>query len=160
MSPRFNIYDIRRKCDVPPLCYDFSDVDQFLNRADVQKELGVEGRHWVSCNMKVHLALFFDFEVNAAPLVTNILSKNIPVLIYNGDKDYICNWEGGREWVDNLQWEHSKEFKNAKYRKYKGGELKSYKNFTFMRIYDAGHMVPMDQPEVALTMINRFIGSE
>jgi len=34
-----------------------------------------------------------------------------------------------------------------------GGEVKSYNNFTFFRIYDAGHMVPMDQPEVALTMI-------
>lgn len=29
------------------------------------------------------------------------------------------------------------------------GEIKNYKNFTFFRIYEAGHMVPMDQPEVA-----------
>ena len=34
-SPRFNIYDIRRKCDVPPLCYDFHEIDEFLNRPDV-----------------------------------------------------------------------------------------------------------------------------
>ena len=33
--PRFNIYDIRKKCDNPPLCYDFSALDEFLNRKDV-----------------------------------------------------------------------------------------------------------------------------
>lgn len=49
--------------------------------------------------MKVHLALFADFEVNAAPLVTNMLNKGINVLVYNGDKDYICNWEGSYNWV-------------------------------------------------------------
>ena len=27
LAPRFNIYDIRKKCEFPPLCYDFSDVD-------------------------------------------------------------------------------------------------------------------------------------
>jgi len=25
-----------------------------------------------------------------------------------------------------------------------GGQFKSFKNFAFFRIYDAGHMVPMD----------------
>ena len=45
-APRFNVYDIRKKCDVPPLCYDFSEVDKYLNRPDVQKELGVPGREW------------------------------------------------------------------------------------------------------------------
>jgi hypothetical protein len=42
--PRFNVYDIRKKCDYPPLCYDFSKVDKFLAREDVVEALGVEGR--------------------------------------------------------------------------------------------------------------------
>lgn len=54
--------------------------------------------------MKVHLALFADFEVDAAPKVKNILDKNLKVLIYNGDKDYICNWEGSQRWVNALEW--------------------------------------------------------
>ena len=34
LAPRFNIYDIRKKCDNPPLCYDFSPLDEFLNRKE------------------------------------------------------------------------------------------------------------------------------
>lgn len=98
-APRFNVYDIRKKCEFPPLCYDFSELDKFLNRDDVREELDVPGREWESCNMKVHLALFADFEVNAAPMVTNILDRGFDVLVYSGDKDFICNWEGGFNWV-------------------------------------------------------------
>jgi len=61
VAPRFNVYDIREKCEHPPLCYDFSRVDRFLARADVQKALGVEGRKWQDCNMEVHTFLLGDW---------------------------------------------------------------------------------------------------
>ena len=61
-DPKFNVYDIRKKCDVPPLCYDFSALDKYLNRADVRKELGVEDRRWTACNQIVHGAMLLDFE--------------------------------------------------------------------------------------------------
>jgi carboxypeptidase C (cathepsin A) len=37
------------------------------------------------------------------------------------------------------------------------GQLKKVGNFKFLRVYDAGHMVPMDQPEVALSMLQSFM---
>lgn len=43
------MYDIRKKCEVAPLCYDFSYLDRYLNQPSVKKELGVEGRTWVAC---------------------------------------------------------------------------------------------------------------
>lgn len=33
------------------------------------------------------------------------------------------------------------------------GEIKSHKNLHFLRVYDAGHMVPMDQPKNAHEML-------
>ena len=50
LSPKFNVYDIRIPCGTPPLCYDFSQSDEFLNRDDVQAVLGISGRKWVECD--------------------------------------------------------------------------------------------------------------
>ena len=40
------------------------------------------------------------------------------------------------------------------------GEFKHHGNFTFLRVYQAGHMVPMDQPEVSLEMFKKFLNKE
>ena len=37
------------------------------------------------------------------------------------------------------------------------GRLRSYKNFKFLQVYDAGHMVPMDQPQAASEMLNSWL---
>ena len=46
IKPRFNVYDIREKCDKPPLCYDMSPADNILARDDIKEILGVSGRSW------------------------------------------------------------------------------------------------------------------
>ena len=35
--------------------------------------------------------------------------------------------------------------------------VKGTGSLTFLQVYEAGHMVPMDQPEAALDMYNRFV---
>lgn len=55
-------------------------------------------------------------------MVKNVLNRDIPVLIYNGDKDYICNWVGGNNWVNNLDWKYAKEFRATEKKKVKHGE--------------------------------------
>jgi len=35
--------------------------------------------------------------------------------------------------------------------------FKNFENLTFLKLYDAGHMVPMDQPEAAFRMIDQFL---
>jgi cathepsin A (carboxypeptidase C) len=157
LNPRFNVYDIRRKCDVPPLCYDFSDMETYLNREDVQAALGVGGRKWESCNMEVHTAMLMDWGTNAAPNVAKLLAAGKKVLIYNGDKDYICNWVGGEVWVKEMDWEHKEEFNAVDYEDIGYAHVMRLKNFEFMRVLDAGHMVPMDQPDAALKMLDRLV---
>jgi hypothetical protein len=47
VDPRFNVYDIREKCDNPPLCYDFSPADKYLAEDQTKKILGVPtNRNW------------------------------------------------------------------------------------------------------------------
>jgi len=158
VAPRFNTYDIRRKCDVPPLCYDFSDLDKLLKREDVITELGVAGRKWSQCNMEVHFGLLLDWSTNGSPAVAQMVNNGYKVYIYSGDKDYICNWEGGKNWTSKMVWKHTAEFNAAKFEDCAYGSCQEFENFKFIKVADAGHMVPMDQPEKALQMLNEFIG--
>ncbi|MFM7854779.1 MAG: S10 family serine carboxypeptidase-like protein, partial [Flammeovirgaceae bacterium] len=91
-----------------------------------------------------------------------LLNNNVQVLVYSGDKDFVCNWRGGEAWTNSLNWNKTQEFRNQNYTLWFDnnravGEFKAVDNLTFLRVYDAGHMVPMDQPEVALRMLNNFI---
>ena len=163
LLPRFNVYDIRKQCDYPPLCYDFTPVENFLNRADVIESLGVQGRAWETCNMAVHTALLGDWVTDLSKEVTYLLENKVNVLVYSGDKDFICNWRGGEAWTNALQWSHGDEFINSSYVEWTDGtnksqgQVKQVENLVFLKVYDAGHMVPMDQPEAALNMLKKFL---
>jgi cathepsin A (carboxypeptidase C) len=164
LAPNFNVYDIRRKCDNPPLCYDFSNMDKFIAREDVRKELGVAERSWTSCNMVVHTFMLGDWVTNMESNVVNLLNNKVNVLVYSGDKDYICNWRGGEAWTHTLSWSKKEEFNQSNYKKWNvneqvAGQYKNIDNLTFLRVYEAGHMVPMDQPGVALEMLHQLIGA-
>lgn len=166
LHPKFNVYDIREPCSTPPLCYDFSQSDTFLNRADVQTVLGVTGRKWVECDKLVHTALLGDWMTNLMPQIGEILDKTeVEVLVYSGDKDWICNWRGGEAWTEACKWGSKNDFNAADYETWNvngegAGAMRQFGNLHFLRVFDAGHMVPMDQPEHALEMVKRFIAND
>ena len=45
-------------------------------------------------------------------LVPGILEQ-IPILVYAGDADYICNWLGNQAWTNKLEWPGQKDFNKA-----------------------------------------------
>lgn len=103
-----------------------------------------------------------DWVTNLASKVAGVLEKGIQVLVYSGDKDFVCNWRGGEAWTQSVEWSGQADFKAAAYKEWTvngkpAGQLKETGNFKFLRVYDAGHMVPMDQPENALAMLQSFI---
>ena len=96
-----------------------------------------------------------------------MLEANIRVLIYAGDVDFICNWMGNKAWTKALPWSGHTAFNEAmdadwKYNDAIGGKVRSAAaasgsgSLTFLQVYEAGHMVPMDQPQAALAMLNQF----
>ena len=167
-----NVYDVRGKCeDSSNLCYpQLGWISTLLNKPTVMKALGVEVDSYDSCNFDINRNFLFqgDWMQPFHRLVPSLLEK-IPVLIYAGDADFICNWLGNKAWAEALEWPGHKKFstlgmtdlridndKNGK----KIGEVKSYGNFTYMRLYAGGHMVPLDQPEASLEFFNRWISKE
>merc|ERR1719221_2358388 len=162
----YNPYDMRIKCAVPPLCYDFSNVETFLNTADVQKAIGAT-KKWASCNMGVNQAFQRDFMKNYHTKIPDLLKDGIRVMIYAGDVDFICNWLGNKHWTLALEWPHKADFNAAEDKSYmlkdgktQMGRVRQAAGFSFVQVFQAGHMVPLDQPEAALTMLNDFLGDK
>jgi cathepsin A (carboxypeptidase C) len=165
-----NVYDVRGKCeDSSNLCYrGLGYITEYLNQKPVLEALGVEVDSYDSCNFDINRNFLFqgDWMQPFHQLVPKILEQ-IPVLIYAGDADYICNWLGNQAWTEALKWPGQKAFNKASVDDLKlageddeYGKIKTSGNFTFMRIYAAGHMVPMDQPENSLDFLNRWLGGE
>ncbi|KAJ1962878.1 hypothetical protein GGI12_002390, partial [Dipsacomyces acuminosporus] len=160
-----NPYDVRVKCKGDNLCYEIeTDIDAYLNNPAIQKELGAEVSKFVSCSDEVHTGFLLNgdwmkpFHREIPPL----LEDGIQVLIYAGDADWICNWYGNKAWTLALEWAGKGGFNGAEDLAWnvgskQAGEVRSFDNFTFLRVFEAGHMTPYDQPENALDMINRWI---
>lgn len=154
-------YDIRKKC-IGSLCYDFSRVDSFLNEKEVQRALGVGDIYFVSCSPVVHALmaedLMKDFEAEIPPL----LEDGIKVLVYAGEYDLICNWLGNSRWVESMRWSGQERFASAAAAAFtvggaEAGMGRSYGGLSFLKVYGAGHMVPMDQPRASLEMLRRWM---
>jgi len=69
---------------------------------------------------------------------------------------------GGQAISLALKYTHSKEFAAAGYQPLtvdgvEYGEVRQYGNFSFARIYEAGHEVPFYQPVASLQLFNRTI---
>ncbi|KAJ5125201.1 Carboxypeptidase [Penicillium atrosanguineum] len=168
-----NVYDVRTKCDGDSsLCYKgLNYISDYLNQADVREALGAEVDGYDSCNFDINRNFLFhgDWMKPYHHLVPGVLEQ-IPVLIYAGDADFICNWLGNKAWTEALEWPGQSKFAAAELEDLvveqnehvgkKIGQVKSHGNFTFMRIYGGGHMVPMDQPESSLEFFNRWLGGE
>lgn len=164
-----NVYDIRGPCDGgESLCYKGLDyVEKYLNMPEVQQALGSEVDKFVGCSNEVgsRFVLTGDEAKPFQGFITELLDKGYPVLIYAGDKDFICNWLGNHAWTDNLDWIMAPSYREEVLKTWKvngenAGEAKSFGGLTFLRVYDAGHMVPYDQPENALAMVNTWLSGK
>jgi cathepsin A (carboxypeptidase C) len=165
-----NVYDVRGKCeDSGNLCYtQLGWISDWLNKKEVMAELGVEVSGYDSCNFDINrnFLLQGDWMKPFHRVVPGILEK-IPVLIYAGDADFICNWLGNKAWTEALEWPGQKAYNKEEMSNLTVsgkdefvGAYKSSGNFTFIQIHAAGHMVPLDQPEASLDMLNRWLDGE
>lgn len=157
-GPQFNVYDIRKPCAHPPLCYDTSYIDNFLAQPEIIDALGVRGREWSECNTEVHMALEDDMFTSLRDDMSYLLENGYTALLYYGDSDFICNWYGGLEMANNINWSRKNEFNVAGFKPWKNyGEYKQVGPLTFLRVFGAGHLVPLDNPAGALDILETFL---
>ncbi|XP_014514444.1 serine carboxypeptidase-like [Vigna radiata var. radiata] len=159
-TDNINYYDIRKKCE-GSLCYDFSNMEKFLSIKSVRDALGVGDIAFVSCSSTVYQAMLVDWMRNLEVGIPGLLEDGINMLVYAGEYDLICNWLGNSKWVHAMEWSGQKEFVSSPEVPFtvddsEAGLLKTYGPLSFLKVHDAGHMVPMDQPKAALEMLKRW----
>lgn len=155
------VYDIRHPYDDPTPPGYFPD---YLNMASVQDALGVS-LNYTESNNDISWAFQstgdFVYEYFLKD-IEDLLDAGVRVALYYGDADYICNWFGGQAVSLAVNYTHKAEFAAAGYAPLmvdgtEYGEVRQYGNFSFLRIYEAGHEVPYYQPQASLAMFNRTI---
>ncbi|KAG1053872.1 hypothetical protein G6F43_004071 [Rhizopus delemar] len=163
-----NVYDIRMRDEPYPECglswpYELSDMTRYLRLDAVKEAIHAERQSlgWKECTSTVGIAFNDDQSPSSYYLLPEIL-KEIPVLLYNGEYDLICNTLGIEYLIGNMTWDGSKGFKvKMSKEKSTNGKLAGYytrdRNLTYVVIKDGSHMVPYDKPIECLDMINRFM---
>ncbi|KAF8009568.1 hypothetical protein BT93_J0543 [Corymbia citriodora subsp. variegata] len=164
VTGNINYYDIRKSCE-GPLCYDFSNMETLLNQKTVRDALGVGDIEFVSCSSTVYSSMFGDWMKNLAVGIPALLEDGLKVLIYAGEYDLICNWLGNSRWVHAMRWSGQKQFAKSPNVPFvvagaKAGLVKSHGPLTFLKVHNAGHFVPMDQPKAALQMLKSWMAGK
>ncbi|CAK9441258.1 uncharacterized protein LODBEIA_P51270 [Lodderomyces beijingensis] len=162
-----NPYDIRKNCVANTSdCYAESQpIDVYLNQHQIKKRLDIPpGVDFQMCrdDVAIPFEIWGDNMRPSQQYVRQLLQSDIPVLIYSGDKDFVCGWVGLLQVCNEL---HYGEFAHAETRPWRigaeaVGQVKNFDKLTFVRVFDAGHMVPFDQPRAALDLVNRWIAGD
>jgi carboxypeptidase C (cathepsin A) len=153
-------YDIRKASDpTTPLA---DKLGRWLNNPSTKKLLNVSSEHsWGLCDTAPYFALLSDMDRASVLLLPTILQK-IPVMLYNGADDLICNMDGTATYSSDLVWPGQNAFNNAPNNTWSGpsgvaGAYKTAQGLTRLVVNNAGHMVPFDQPANAQAMVTQFL---
>ncbi|OWB79743.1 peptidase activity protein [[Candida] boidinii] len=159
-----NVYDYELRDSYPACGANWPNIlegtTDFLRRSDVQKALNLKKPiQWVECSDPVYEDLYPTKEEESYKLLPEILSE-IPIVLFNGALDIICNTLSTEMLIENMKWDDHRGFtKDAErmhwiYDGEKAGEIVSQSNLTFIKVYNASHMVPYDVPEVSRGLVD------
>ncbi|KAH9045309.1 alpha/beta-hydrolase [Lactarius pseudohatsudake] len=163
-----NIYDVRLK-DQSPACgmnwpADLKNITTYLRRPDVVSALHAEAKSeaWVECQQRIHRELDLKDSESSVTVLPRILEK-IPILLFAGDQDLICNYVGQESIIQSLTWNGGTGLGKVETQTWSvagtpAGTWVSSRNLTYVKIFNASHMAGYDQPHATHDMMLRFMG--
>lgn len=169
----YNMYDVRLD-DTYPDCGmnwppDIKFMTPYLRRADVVKALNVnpdKKSGWTECSGAVGSAFKARKSKPAVELLPALLAE-LPILLFSGDKDLICNHLGTEAMIQNMSWNNGKGLETTPgvwapreewiFEGQPAGTYQSARNLTYVTFYNASHMVPFDYPRRSRDMLDRFM---
>ena len=170
----YNMYDLRLRDSIPECGMnwppDLKDVTPYLRRQDVIDALHIskdKKTGWTECAG----AVSSNFKPKNSPpsiqLLPDLLTT-VPITLFSGDQDLICNHIGTEELIHNMEWNGGKGFELSpgtwaprKHWTFEGepaGLYQQARNLTYILFYNSSHMVPFDYPRRSRDMLDRFLG--
>lgn len=170
----FNMYDVRLR-DSYPSCGmnwppDLAAVTPYLRRPEVARALHVDKRRntgWQECSGAVANAFVAKDSKPGRELLPDLVGE-VPILLFSGAEDLICNYMGTEQMINNMEWSGSKGFevtpgnwaprRSWTFEGEAAGFWQEARNLTYVLFYNASHMVPYDYPRRSRDMLDRFMG--
>ncbi|EJU03580.1 alpha/beta-hydrolase [Dacryopinax primogenitus] len=146
-------------------CLKENPLDTYFSRSDVQSLLHLPPSSWSECTShSVYKSGKDESAVYSETLLPELVDR-LPggVTLWHGVLDALLLAEGDRLTIQNLTWGGEQGFQEEPHTPlYLGREKKGLwheeRGLTYVEVYDAGHMVPQDQPEVALRVLKYVLG--
>lgn len=140
----------------------------YLHQNAVRQALHVDPRAkaYATFDSTVAERLVVGEQDSVAVLYQQLLDKHIRVVIYNGLNDATdSNFMGADRWIAALSWSKAHRFTHAPTCIWRvngtiAGYVKSAAGLTQIKIRDAGHLAPADQPHRLLDLFRRVIDSQ
>lgn len=141
---------------------------KFLNQTDTKKLIHVGNLTFGDLSLKVEEALVEDLMKSVKPYIEKLLNAGYRMLFYNGQFDIIVAPPLTENFLLNLNWKGSDQYKNATRRIYKvnrndrevAGYVRVAQNLYQAVIRKGGHILPFDQPRVVYDLVKKFIKDE
>jgi carboxypeptidase C (cathepsin A) len=137
----------------------------YLNRADVQKAIHVEGTvHWSDCSNAVGQAYSND-DVNAPmmPVYKYLIDQKkqpLKLMIFSGDDDSICATMGTQQFIWDLGYAVKEKWAPWTMDGQVSGFTTQFDGLRFSTVHGAGHMVPNTRPTQALEVLRKYLSGE
>ncbi|KAH9480111.1 Carboxypeptidase S1 [Psilocybe cubensis] len=169
LSPLAGIYDVYYVLTPDPDPYP-PQISTYLN--NVASKIGGEVQ-WSQSSRVVYanFANTGDWMRDSSPDLEFVINSGVRTIIYDGDVDYILNFNGVEAMVADLKTIWSPLFKQQKFKSFsvRGQATGLYKNagkFSYVRIFGAGHEVPaykygkLEYGEAAAQMFTQIMRDE
>ena len=168
-----NMYDVRID-DTYPSCGmnwppDLKNITPYLRRKEVVAALNVDHDKrsgWTECSGAVGGA-FKPRNSHASITILPKILEQVPVLLFSGDKDLICNHLGTEALIHNMEWNGGKGFelspgtwaprRDWTFEGEPAGIYQEARNLTYVLFYNSSHMVPFNYPRRSRDMLDRFM---
>ncbi|KAI5960785.1 KEX1 [Candida pseudojiufengensis] len=159
-----NVYDYTLRDSYPSCGGNFpptsSYLTSYLNQPSVIQSINVNKTiSWQACSSQTY-NLFSA--INSKPSVTILpdILKLIPIVLYSGADDIICNTKGVIGYLQKMKWQGSIGFTDVNKTSpwivgnEKAGWVLQERNLTFVNVFNASHLVPYSQPLISRSLFD------